>query len=247
MKNVIKQTNTYSAWKLNEYIFVLHDDAVTVEMPDAWKKLIGYEPGDIENSVRGLLLVLEATGRDSITGDFKALVNGDFIYENKEISVKCRDGHIKWFLVNSAIIKLNAWGKPLQVLLALTDITESKLEEQKLLQQQWLSESKLFRTVIDMIPDSLYVKDLEGRKIIANPQEVKYMGLSSEAEAIGKTDFDIYPQEVAQQFTAIDELVLKQGKRIINNVDEIVQEGQKTKWLLSSKVPLRNAQDEIIG
>lgn len=247
MKNLIKQANTYSAWKLNEYIFVLHDDAVTVEMPEAWKKLIGYEANDIENSLHGLLLVLEATGRDSITRDFEALVNGDFKYENKEISVKCSNGNIKWFSVNSAITKRSVLGRPLQVLLALTNITESKLEKQKLLQQQWLSESKLFRTVIDIIPDSLYVKDLQGRKIIANPQEVKYMGLSSEAEAVGKTDFDIYPQEVAKQFTAIDDLVLKQGKRIINTVDEIVQEGQKTKWLLSSKVPLRNTQDEIIG
>lgn len=245
MKNLLKQAKTYSAWKLNEYNFVLDSNMIGLDIPHSWKKLIGYNAAEIENSPAGLLSVLETSSRESFSSVLARVAGGDNSEINTEISVKCREGNIKWFAVCSA--KEGSYDLKKHLSLTLTDITETKLEAQKLLQERWMAESRLFRTLIDIIPDSLYVKDLEGKKVIANPQEVKYMGLSSEAEAIGKTDFDIYPQELAEKFTAIDTMVLKEGKQIINNVDEIIQEGQPSKWLLSSKVPLRNAQDEIIG
>lgn len=245
MKNSIDKTNKYAARQLNEYIFVL--DADELDIPEAWKNLIGYNNNEIDNSINGLFSVLNAISHDAMTAELTQIVNGRYNFKNKEISVKCRDGSSKWFALQSEIEERDHSGKPCKVLLIFTNISEAKIEELRALQERWMSDSKLFRTVIDIIPDSLYVKDIAGRKIIANPQELKYMGLSSETEAIGKTDFDIYPKELAEKFTAVDDLVLKGGEKIINNIDEIVQKGQKTRWLLSSKVPLRNEQDEIIG
>lgn len=128
------------------------------------------------------------------------------------------------------------------VLIIARDISGRKKAEEAL-----RMERSLFRTVIDNIPDSIYVKDTEGRKIIANPQELKYMGVNSETEAIGKTDFDIYPAEQAVSFDRDDQLVLKKGKTVLNKVELIFDQQKQRNWLLSSKVPLRNEQNEIIG
>ena len=125
---------------------------------------------------------------------------------------------------------------------ALRDITDRKKIEEAL-----QKEHLLFRTVIDNIPDSVYVKDIEGGKIIANPLDVKYMGLDVEKDAIGKKDSDIYPNGKGTKFEEQDQLVLKEGKSIINYLDFFIDNRQESHWILNSKVPLRNKQNEIIG
>ena len=44
----------------------------------------------------------------------------------------------------------------------------------------------LLRTVIDNLPDAIYIKDLSARKVMANPAELKNMGCKTEADAVGK-------------------------------------------------------------
>ena len=114
---------------------------------------------------------------------------------------------------------------------SLSDITERKKTEEAL-----QKEHLLFRTVIDNIPDSVYLKDIEGCKIIANPQDVKYMGFDSEIESIGKNDTEIYTKGV-----------LKEGRSILNQLHYFIDNHQEGHWLLTSKVPLRSDQNEIIG
>ena len=88
-------------------------------------------------------------------------------------------------------------------------------------------ERTLLRTVIDNIPDSIYVKDIQGRKIIANAQELRYMGVDSEEEAIGKTDMDIYPSKDAERYISNDEAVFKTGQSVINQYEVVNQTNQK--------------------
>ena len=125
---------------------------------------------------------------------------------------------------------------------SLSDITERKKTEEAL-----QKEHLLFRTVIDNIPDSVYVKDIEGCKIIANPQDVKYMGFNSEIESIGKNDTEIYTKGEAAKFQNDDDLVLKEGRSILNQLHYFIDNHQEGHWLLTSKVPLRSDQNEIIG
>jgi PAS domain-containing protein len=62
------------------------------------------------------------------------------------------------------------------------------------------SEHSLLRTLIDNLPDCIYVKDTEARKVIANPADLENLGCKTEAEAIGKTDFDFFPKDLAEGF-----------------------------------------------
>ena len=74
----------------------------------------------------------------------------------------------------------------------LMDITERRRVEAELNRER-----NMLRTVITNSPDAIYIKDITGRKLMANPAELRNMGLKTEAEAVGKNDFDIYPQELA--------------------------------------------------
>jgi diguanylate cyclase (GGDEF)-like protein/PAS domain S-box-containing protein len=125
---------------------------------------------------------------------------------------------------------------------SFTDITERKRAEETLLNQRLL-----LRTLIDNIPDSIYSKDLAGLKTLANSTEVRYVGAKTEADVIGKSDFSFYPREIAEKFLADDQLVMQTGEPVLNREEYIFDENQHKRWLLSSKLPLRNQEGRIIG
>ena len=64
-------------------------------------------------------------------------------------------------------------------------LLQNSINERKQTEEALQNERTLFRTIIDLIPDAVYVKDTDGRKIIANPKEVQYSGKTYEDEIIG--------------------------------------------------------------
>ncbi len=122
------------------------------------------------------------------------------------------------------------------------DITKSKQAEELL-----LNERALFRTIIDLIPDAVYVKDTEGRKILANPTEVQFAGKKAEEDIIGKTDDNLYPDITAKRALQEDQYVLQTGKSILDVEGTLIDNKGKIRSLLISKVPLRDVHGKITG
>jgi PAS domain S-box-containing protein len=122
------------------------------------------------------------------------------------------------------------------------DITDRRQAERDL-----RNEKLLLRTVIDNIPDSIYCKDTAGRKTLANHTELQYSGTASETEVIGKTDFDLYPKELAEAFFADDQLVLQTGQPVLNREEFVMDDNGQKKWLLTSKIPMKDADGNITG
>jgi len=105
---------------------------------------------------------------------------------------------------------------------------------------------QLLRTLIDNLPDAVYAKDALGRKILANPADLKNIRCATEAEVIGKTDFDLFPREVAEKFSADDQKVMK-GESIINREEYFLNEAGEKCWLMTSKLPLFDHDGKIAG
>ncbi len=122
------------------------------------------------------------------------------------------------------------------------DITKRKQAEETL-----HNERALFRTIIDLIPDAVYVKDMAGRKTLANPKEVQLSGKNSEDEIIGQTDFYLYPDSAAKRGFDEDQLVLNSGIPILDIEGSLVDNQNLEHWLLISKVPLRGTNGNITG
>jgi diguanylate cyclase (GGDEF)-like protein/PAS domain S-box-containing protein len=108
-------------------------------------------------------------------------------------------------------------------------------------------ERTLIRTLIDKLPDYLYVKDTKSRFVIVNQPHATDRGFLSTADLIGKTDFDIHPCEVAQQFFDCEQEIMRTGLPAIDMEERIVDAKGKVKWLSTTKIPLRNASGTIIG
>ncbi|MBI5471042.1 MAG: PAS domain S-box protein [Ignavibacteriae bacterium] len=136
----------------------------------------------------------------------------------------------------------NDEGEPVAMVGVARDVTERKRAEESL-----HKERILLRTLIDNLPDAVYVKDFEARKTVANKADVRNMGRQSESEVLGKTDFDMYPFEMAQGFFADDQAVILTGKPVLNREEYVVDPAGVIRWLLTCKVPLHDEQGQIVG
>ena len=121
-------------------------------------------------------------------------------------------------------------------------ITESKQAEEAL-----VSERTMIRTIIDSLPDRIYVKDLDRRFKLNNAAHITALGVASGADALGRTDHDFRPPERADRYAADDRDVMQSGRPLYNREEVTVLPSGKKGWLLSSKMPLRDAKGKIIG
>ncbi len=119
--------------------------------------------------------------------------------------------------------------------------------ERKRSEEALQNKRALLRTIIDLIPDAIYVKDSYRRKTLANPKEVEFSGKNSEEEVLGKTDEELFPDLKEHGFIAEDISVLESGKSIIDIEGKLIDKNGNVHWLLGLKVPLRDAQGKIIG
>jgi PAS domain S-box-containing protein/putative nucleotidyltransferase with HDIG domain len=122
------------------------------------------------------------------------------------------------------------------------DITKRKRAEEKLEEDRIL-----LRTLIDNLPDRIYVKDVQGRKLIANLADWQASGGKRMEDVIGKTDFDTYPPELAEAYWALDKTVMDSGISNINKEEPGLDSQGNPVWVLSSKVPLRDGQGKVVG
>ena len=159
----------------------------------------------------------------------------------EEFTAVGADGKLRNFLTKKVVLHA-ADGSVAGTLGVSRDITERKRSEEAI-----YSERQLLRTLIDNIPDSIYAKDLSCRKTLANMAEVRYLGVRSEAEALGKNDFDSYPEETARRFFDDDRHVMKTGEPVLNREEYLTDADGRKRCLLTCKIPLRNKEGQIVG
>ncbi len=123
----------------------------------------------------------------------------------------------------------------------VVDFTEYK-ELKKSLQEQ----QALVRSVIDNIPDLVFLKDAEGRFLVANQAMADTMHAGTPERLIGKTDFDFYPRRMAEEFAADERRLMETGSSIVNKEEPKVVDGQ-TRWILTTKVPLFDDRGKATG
>jgi len=102
-------------------------------------------------------------------------------------------------------------------------------------------ESTLLRTLIDSLPDVIYVKDDQGRKIIANHADVASLGLSSEKDVIGKTDLETLEGSVGERCYRDDMEIISTGQAIVDKEEFFFDADGRQQWLLTTKVPVTGA------
>ena len=125
---------------------------------------------------------------------------------------------------------------------------EQEVVQRQRAEEELRKERGLLRTLINNLPHLIYVKNTEFRFVLASRMTLYTYGLSDEAEIIGKTDFDIHPPELAQQYHADEQKIFRTGKPLINKEEPYLNYLTNERgWLLTTKVPLRDSYTRITG
>ncbi|MEZ6123412.1 MAG: PAS domain-containing protein [Planctomycetaceae bacterium] len=103
------------------------------------------------------------------------------------------------------------------------------------------------RTLTNHLPDVIFIKDRQGRFLLTNPALTRLYGQRSPRQLEGRTDFDFVPAEVARHFQEDDQRVMASGQPLIDREESNVDATGETLWMLTSKIPLRDADGNVIG
>ena len=146
-----------------------------------------------------------------------------------------RDGSRLPILIGAALLE----NSPNEGVCYIVDVTDRKRVELELVRER-----NLLRTLIDHIPEYIYVKDSEGRFLTTNKAHLEVAGTQ---EVLGKTVFDIFPREMAQRYTDDDRALITSERSIIDQEEPSVAPDGSERWLLTTKVPLRDPKGSVAG
>jgi diguanylate cyclase (GGDEF)-like protein/PAS domain S-box-containing protein len=79
----------------------------------------------------------------------------------------------------------------------------------KNIQHQHIESDQYIQTLIDNFPFMVWLKDENSRILVANTAYANMVGAASSAELIGKTDFDFFPPDLAQEYVDGDQKAMR--------------------------------------
>lgn len=146
---------------------------------------------------------------------------------NKEIKLELPVG-TRTFL--SSIIPIpDSNGKIYRIMGIYRDVTDQKHYEQHLKDSLHFIEK-----IINSIPEPIFIKDRQHKFILSNDAHCKFRGCSRE-ELIGKTDFDLFPEQKAKNFWEDEECIFETGKETIHD-DVLTDDEGNLSYIVLRKV-----------
>jgi PAS domain S-box-containing protein len=111
-----------------------------------------------------------------------------------------------------------------------------------------LAELAAMEQLFDHVPEIVFfIKDHYGRYVAVNQTLVERCGLREKREVMGKRVRDIFPKELAERYASQDEAVLRKGQGIIDRLELHWYVRRRSGWCLTTKLPVRGRDGQIIG
>lgn len=123
---------------------------------------------------------------------------------------------------------------------SLNQELEGRVEERTQALQK--SEARL-RAILATTSSMIYLKDIEGRYLLANRQYLELLDID-EAAIFGKSDRDLFPESIAQTFIFNDQQVLKQ-KSVLKFEEQAPSRDGSLLTYISTKAPLLDSDGNV--
>jgi PAS domain S-box-containing protein len=205
-------------------------------------KLLGIEHPQVCMREDVLNVYVHNDYKSQLNGEIEKMLQNQSDIIDTEIKLKPNSKECRWIHLKAVPVSRDSDGTPERLLGSITDITGRKKAEKEIERER-----KVLRTIIDNLPVSIYIMDNQGRKNLSNKADCGLIGAVVESEVLWKTDLDLFPGTVGERGHKDNMDVIK-GKTVIINREEVfVDKNGNQKWLLTSKIPLLNQDDQITG
>ena len=108
-------------------------------------------------------------------------------------------------------------------------------------------ERDLLRTLMDSLPDLIYVKDTASRYVTVNRSLLELWGIASMESVIGRTAFDFVPEDLASRYSSEDHEVLRQDRAVIDCEEPVLTPTGERRVYSVTKVPLHDPLGQVSG
>ncbi|MBW8001815.1 MAG: PAS domain S-box protein [Planctomycetes bacterium] len=141
----------------------------------------------------------------------------------------------------------------IEMLKGLADLASGALEnalllaERKDIEENLRRSQRMLQLVMDSVPARVFWKDRNSVYLGCNKMLAKDAGFDSPEQIIGKNDYDLPWAEQADLYRSDDKQVIETGKSKLNYEEPQTTKDGKKLWLQTSKIPLKNLKDDIIG
>ncbi len=122
------------------------------------------------------------------------------------------------------------------------DITERRKAELSL-----AKERNLLSTLMENLPHRIYFKDLDSRFIVVSRACSEWHGFKDPGDMIGKSDGDLFSTEHADAALADEREIIRTGNPIVDYEEKETRPDSEDTWASTTKMPLRDAEGQIIG
>ena len=193
------------------------------------------------HTIEGWAGLIHPDYREEVVAYHEYVIKERVPFEHEYKIVRISDGVERW-VYGTGKLEFDEKGNPIRMHGAIQDITERKMDLEAI-----QNERQLLRTLIDHLPDPIYVKDNEGRKMLANLADLENIGVLDESEVLGKSDLEIFNTEIGYRGYEDDLIVIERGEAVINREEIFVDKNGKKRWLLTTKVPILNKSGKTTG
>jgi PAS domain S-box-containing protein len=198
-------------------------------------EMLGYSQEEI------LSLGFQGITHPSDTTDpafFNQILGGAVEHYQAENRYVHKLGHTVWAICGISLVR-GSDHRPRYFLTQIQDISQYKQTESRMLQSQ-----VLLQRVIDGTPDVVFVKDSQGRYLVANAAGVRLLGKPLE-KILGRDDTELSPPEVARRIIETDRQVMESAETKVYEM-AITLEG-KPRAFLYTRTPYYDQFGEIQG
>ncbi len=205
-----------------------------------FKELLGYNDREFANIFESFSSHLHA---DDLEHTLESVQ--DHLLKRKpydvEYRLRTRTGKYRWFRARGQAV-WNESGKAIRMAGSITDISEQKKATNLLSAERFL-----FKTLFDHLPDAIYFKDREGRFTRVTASFAKLLGVNDEQDVLGKTVDAFFPEEFAHGVISEEQDLIQSGIPILGKEEKITWPNQTESWISTTKIPLRDKQNRIVG
>ncbi len=215
---------------------ILHDGERVLYLNDAAEKLIGSHKKD-RIVGRKILDLIHPEDRERMARDIDSIRQTGDTTSIKRMKLVRDDEKIVHVEYTGSSVD---YGGPVLLRMFMRDVTDRVRVEKALAKTRQQQQA-----ILDNIPDMAWLKDRDGRYIRANKPFGEACGVEPE-HMPGKTDFDIWPKDLAKKYRADDRAVLESGER--RQFEELLTDKDgNTRWIETIKTPVFNDGGETIG
>jgi PAS domain S-box-containing protein len=183
----------------------------------------------------------EAADAEMVLAEEREIIRTGKPVIGKLVQTRQLDGTLAWFL-STKMPWRDKDGHIIGTFGTSKNVTALKDVEMRLQYERYL-----LRALLDSCPDDIYFKDQNSRFIRASNSLARRFNFLSGDDLTGKSDFDFFADEHARTAFEDEQQIIRTGQPITGKMEKETWPDGRITWALTSKIPLRDAQGEIIG